>query len=190
LIDSLEKENLFASIVAENSRWLRIIARQNPRDETWHDLEQDILLALWRSIDRYEQRSNLATWLYAIAINRAKDFKRKKQNAERPRGIMTADPDRTHQRAYSDAVEIAEEFAQYSFYKVVAHAFVFVFGQLVIHFLDIHAPPFDALKVAWLFVPLVFLLLSFIYGVLKIPSLVNGIFIGRAGDMALPRVLT
>ena len=65
-----------------------------------------------------------------------------------------------------------------------------LFGQLVIHFLDVHPPPFDALKVAWLFVPLVFLLLSFVYGVLKIPSLVNGIFTGRSGDSALPRALS
>lgn len=78
-------------------------------------------------------------------------------------------------------------FLQYAFYQVVAHAFVFVFGQLVIHFLDIHPPPFDSLKVAWLFVPLVFLLLSFVYGVLKIPALVNGIFTGRSGDYAWPR---
>lgn len=78
-------------------------------------------------------------------------------------------------------------FLQYAFYQVVAHAFVFVFGQLLIHFLDIHPPPFDSLKVAWLFVPLVFLLLSFVYGVLKIPALVNGIFTGRAGDSAWPR---
>jgi len=35
----------------------------------------------------------------------------------------------------------------------------------------------------------VFLLLSSVYGVLKIPSLVNGIFTGRSGDSALPRVL-
>ncbi len=81
-------------------------------------------------------------------------------------------------------------FIQYSFYQVVAHAFVFVFGQLLIHFLDIHPPPFDSLKVAWLFVPLVFLLSSFVYGVLKIPSLVNAIFTGRSGDTALPRMLT
>jgi hypothetical protein len=81
-------------------------------------------------------------------------------------------------------------FIQYAFYQVVAHAFVFVFGQLLIHFLDVHPPPFDSIRVAWLFVPLVFLLLSFTYGVLKIPSLVNGIFTGRAGDTALPRALT
>jgi hypothetical protein len=80
-------------------------------------------------------------------------------------------------------------FIQYAFYQVVAHAFVFVFGQLLIHFLDSHPPPFDSVKVAWLFVPLVFLLLSFVYGVLKIPSLVNGIFTGRSGDTALPRAI-
>jgi hypothetical protein len=80
-------------------------------------------------------------------------------------------------------------FLQYAFYQVVAQAFVFVFGQLLIHFLDAHPPPFDNLKVAWLFVPLVFLLLSFVYGVLTIPSLVNGIFTGRSGDSALPRAI-
>jgi RNA polymerase sigma-70 factor (ECF subfamily) len=111
LIDSHEKETLFANIVAENSRWLRMIARQNARGDTWQDLEQDILLALWRSLDRYERRSSLATWFYAVAINTAKDFKRRKRNAERPRGILAAQPDPTHQRAYQDAVEIAEEFA-------------------------------------------------------------------------------
>jgi len=81
-------------------------------------------------------------------------------------------------------------FIQYAFYQVVAHAFVFVFGQLLIHFLDVHPPPFDSLRVAWLFVPLVFLLVSFVYGVLKVPSLVNGIFTGRSGDSALPRALS
>jgi hypothetical protein len=81
-------------------------------------------------------------------------------------------------------------FIQYAFYQVAAQAFVFVFGQLVLHFLDVHPPPFDSLKVAWLFVPLVFLLLSFVFGVLKVPSLVNGIFTGRSGDSALPRALS
>jgi RNA polymerase sigma-70 factor, ECF subfamily len=113
LIDSHEKETLFEKLVAENSRWLRIIARQNARDDTWQDLEQEILLALWRSLDRYEQRSNLATWFYAVAINTAKDFKRKKRNAERPRGVMAAAPyANRHRGASSDAVEIAEEFAR------------------------------------------------------------------------------
>jgi RNA polymerase sigma-70 factor (ECF subfamily) len=113
LIDSHEKEMLFANIVAENSRWLRIIAMQNARGDHWQDLEQDILLALWRSLDRYEGKSSLATWFHAVAINTAKNFKRRKQNEERPRGTMAAEPDHTHHvAASSDAVEIAEEFAR------------------------------------------------------------------------------
>ena len=38
--------------------------------------------------------------------------------------------------------------------------------------------------------PFLFLLLAFIYGLLKVPSLVNGIFTGRAGETALPRFLS
>jgi len=38
-------------------------------------------------------------------------------------------------------------------------------------------------------VQLVFLLLSFVYRVLKIPSLVNSIFSGRSGELALPRAI-
>jgi hypothetical protein len=81
-------------------------------------------------------------------------------------------------------------FIQYSFYQVVAHAFVFVFGNLLIHFLDQHPPPFDGPRLAYLFVPFLFLLLSFTYGLLKVPSLVNGIFSGRSGESALPRQIS
>lgn len=81
-------------------------------------------------------------------------------------------------------------FIQYAFYQVIAHAFVFVFGNLLIHFLDQYPPPFDGPRLAYLFVPFLFLLLSFIYGVLKVPSLVNGIFTGRSGESALPRQIS
>ena len=80
-------------------------------------------------------------------------------------------------------------FIQYSFYQVVANAFVFVFAQLLLHFLDLYPPPFDSATISILFVQLVFLLLSFVYGVLKIPSLVNSIFSGRSGESALPRAI-
>ena len=37
--------------------------------------------------------------------------------------------------------------------------------------------------------PLVFLLTTFTYGILKIPSLVNSLFTGRSGESALPSTL-
>ena len=37
---------------------------------------------------------------------------------------------------------------QYAFYPVVANAYVFVFGQLLIHFVDSHPPPYDGATLA------------------------------------------
>jgi hypothetical protein len=76
---------------------------------------------------------------------------------------------------------------QYAFYPVVANAYVFVFGNLVIHFVDSHPPPYDGAMLLVLFYPLVLLLIAFTFGVLKIPSLVNSLFTGRSGDSALPQ---
>jgi hypothetical protein len=81
-------------------------------------------------------------------------------------------------------------FIQYAFYPVVANAFIFVFGEMLIHFLDSHLSPWNAQTIAALFVQLVFLLIAFIWGLLKVPSLVNSIFAGRSGESALPGLLS
>lgn len=77
---------------------------------------------------------------------------------------------------------------QYAFYPVVANAYLFVFGNLLIHFVDSHPAPWDGATLLVLFFPLVFLLLAFTYGILKIPSLVNSLFAGRSGESALPHL--
>ena len=79
-------------------------------------------------------------------------------------------------------------FIQYAFYPVVAYAYLYVFGQLLIHFCDAHRPPYDGATAAVLFMPLLFLLISFTYGMIRVPSLVNSLFTGRAGDSALPKI--
>src|SRR5947207_13965963 len=62
---------------------------------------------------------------------------------------------------------------QYSFYPVIANVYVFVMGSLLNHFVDSHPPPYDGGNMALLFLPLVFLLLAFTYGIIHIPSLVS-----------------
>jgi type IV secretory pathway VirB6-like protein len=76
-------------------------------------------------------------------------------------------------------------FIQYAFYPVVANAYLFVFGNLLIHFVDSHPAPYDGATILILFFPLVLLLLAFTYGILKIPSLVNSLFTGRSGESAM-----
>lgn len=75
---------------------------------------------------------------------------------------------------------------QYSFYPVVANAYVFVFGNLLIHFLDAHPAPYSGVNLAVFFFPLVMLLIAFTYGILRIPSLVNSLFTGKGGEYAWP----
>jgi hypothetical protein len=75
---------------------------------------------------------------------------------------------------------------QYAFYPVVANAYLYVFGNLLVHFVDSHPPPYDGATLLVMFFPLVMLLIAFTYGVTKIPSLVNSLFTGRSGESALP----
>jgi hypothetical protein len=78
---------------------------------------------------------------------------------------------------------------QYAFYPVVANAYLFVFGNLLIHFVDSHPPPYDGAAIAVLFFPLVMMLIAFTYGIVKIPSLVNSLFTGRSGESVDARLL-
>ena len=77
-------------------------------------------------------------------------------------------------------------FLQYAFYQVVANAYLFVFGNLLIHFVDSHPPPYDGAMILLLFAPLLFLLVAFTYGLVKIPSLVNSLFSESSGEAAFP----
>lgn len=76
---------------------------------------------------------------------------------------------------------------QYAFYPVVANAYLYVFGNLLIHFLDSQPPPYNGARLLVLFFPMLMLLIAFTYGIVKIPSLVNSLFAGRSGESALPQ---
>lgn len=79
-------------------------------------------------------------------------------------------------------------FVQYAFYPVIGNAFVYVYGQLMLNFFRVHQPPYNAANIAGLFLQLVLMGIAFIWGVLKIPSLVSSIFSGRSGEHSLPGI--
>lgn len=78
-------------------------------------------------------------------------------------------------------------FLQYAFYQVVASAYVFIFGDLLIQILGVRATPINTDELVYLFAPLALTLITFILGTIKIPSLTNSIFAGRSGDYVLLR---
>jgi hypothetical protein len=81
-------------------------------------------------------------------------------------------------------------FLQYAFYQVIAQAFVFVFGNLLLHFTQAVPPPYTAEVIVFTSGPLICMLCAFIYGMLKVPSLVNSLFTGRSGESSLPAFLS
>lgn len=76
-------------------------------------------------------------------------------------------------------------FFQYSFYPVVANAYLYVFGNFLIKFFDGHPPPYDGVHMAFLFLPFCLMLIAFVLGIFLIPSLVNSLFSGRSGESHL-----
>ena len=78
---------------------------------------------------------------------------------------------------------------QYAFYQVIAQAFVFVFGRFLINFLDAFPPPYTVDRLLVGGFHLIFLLIAFTYGLLKVPSLTTSLFSGQAGESTLPRLV-
>lgn len=79
-------------------------------------------------------------------------------------------------------------FLQYSFYQLIAAAYVFVFGQFLMQILGAQASgALSGTDLGFLFVPLVLTLVTFVLGTIKVPALTNAIFAGRAGDTVMLR---
>jgi len=45
--------------------------------EEFQDLAQEILLAAWQSLPKFEQKASTATWFYRVALHTAMNWKRK-----------------------------------------------------------------------------------------------------------------
>jgi hypothetical protein len=59
---------------------------------------------------------------------------------------------------------------------------------MLVHLVDSQPPPYDGPAIALLFSPLLFLLIAFVYGVVKIPSLVSSLFSGSSGESVIPKI--
>ena len=77
-------------------------------------------------------------------------------------------------------------FIQYSFMRVIANAFIFLFERFLSGFLQT-LPPGLRLEDQLLYsVHVVMILVTFTVGVLLVPSLTSSIFSGRSGESTLP----
>lgn len=80
-----EKELLFKQLIEDSKGSIyRICLSYLRTDEDVQDLYQEILIALWQAMDRFQGNSSWNTYIYRIAINSAIKFKlnQKKNQAE------------------------------------------------------------------------------------------------------------
>ena len=74
----------FVALMEEHRRILYKVAGMYCRDaEERRDLAQEIIVQLWRSFDRYDDRYRFSTWMYRVAMNVAISFHRSESRRTR-----------------------------------------------------------------------------------------------------------
>lgn len=80
--NDLELSQRFNLIIEQHKGTLFKVARTYCKnDEDRQDLMQEVLIQVWKSLDRYDNNFAITTWLYRISLNVAISFYRK--NAQR-----------------------------------------------------------------------------------------------------------
>lgn len=76
-----QKEEKYKFILTNNRGLLIKICRiYTSTNEDFEDLYQDIVLNIWKSLDNFEDKSKLSTWIYKIALNVSIRFHSKRKN--------------------------------------------------------------------------------------------------------------
>jgi RNA polymerase sigma-70 factor (ECF subfamily) len=71
-------------VLRDNAGRLARIARQYAGPAEQQDLLQEISVALWKGLPRFEGRSKLSTWVFRVALNTALQYVRRRNPASEP----------------------------------------------------------------------------------------------------------
>lgn len=75
------KTQRFQKIIEENKGILYKVINIYCKDtQDKKDLEQEILIQLWKSLEKYNKNYKISTWIYKIAMNVSISFYRKNRN--------------------------------------------------------------------------------------------------------------
>ena len=79
-----QEQERFLNLVLEHRKIIYKICHAYCRDpEDKKDLEQEIILQLWHSADKYDDQYKASTWIYRIALNVAISFLRRETSRKK-----------------------------------------------------------------------------------------------------------
>jgi RNA polymerase sigma-70 factor, ECF subfamily len=74
-LNMLAKEQKFKQLVEENRERIKRICRYYaPAPEDQKDMYQEILMNIWKSLDKFRGEAAVSTWVYRISVNTALGF--------------------------------------------------------------------------------------------------------------------
>jgi len=74
-LNMLAKEQKFKQLVEENRERIKRICRYYaPTPEDQKDMYQEILMNIWKSLDKFRGEAAVSTWVYRISVNTALGF--------------------------------------------------------------------------------------------------------------------
>ena len=83
-------DDTFSDLIEEHKGILYKVANAYCQDETdRQDVIQEIIIQLWHSLDRYDQRYQRSTWVYRIALNVAISFYRREKKRKESATTLT-----------------------------------------------------------------------------------------------------
>lgn len=76
-MDKQQKHNYFQEIIEQHKGILVKVTRAYCRNELdRQDLVQEIMIQIWRALERYDETFKMSTWIYRIALNTSISFYR------------------------------------------------------------------------------------------------------------------
>lgn len=114
-MDTLSEKDKFIGIIKDHKRIIYKVIYSYCRDaEDRKDLQQEVIIQLWKSLKTYNDTYKLSTWIYRIALNVAishyrKDQKRLKSNTSIDEDIFRIAEDQSDEE-HKDRTELLYHF--------------------------------------------------------------------------------
>ena len=110
----MTKEEFIAIIQEHKKLIFKVCNTYCQHAESRKDLEQEILLQLWTSIDRFNGMVKLSTWIYKVALNTAINFYKKDQRYIHQHRLLEASifslPEEKVEGAETENLELLHQF--------------------------------------------------------------------------------